>query len=215
MILSNAPSAICPWPTAIELTQDGVAYEPGRGFGHARLDGQPVLRRCLDDAHVTHAHERQVERAWDGRGREREHVDLGLELLQALLVGHAETLLLIDHDEAEILEVDVLAEQTMGADDDVHRARFEPRQRVLLLTLGHETAQRTHGHGIGRETLLERDQVLGREHRRGHQYRHLRARLDGLEGGAQRNLGLAVSDIAHDQAIHGRVPLEIGLDVDR
>ncbi len=99
---------------AVELAQDGVSHQPGRSLGHPRLDGQPVLRRRLDDAHVAHAHERQVERARDGRGREREHVHLGLELLEALLVGHAEALLLVDHDQAEVLEVDVLARAAGG-----------------------------------------------------------------------------------------------------
>ena len=56
--------------------------------------------------------------------------------------------------------------------------------------------------------------MLRREDGRGHQDRHLRAGLDGLEGGAQGDLGLAVADVAHDEAVHGRVPLEVGLDLD-
>ncbi len=44
------------------------------------------------------------------------------ELLQLLLVPHAEALLLVDDDQAQILELDVLREQPVRADDDVHRA---------------------------------------------------------------------------------------------
>ena len=46
----------------------------------------------------------------------------GAQLLQPLLVRDAEMLLLVDDDQAEILELDGLAEQRMRADDDVDRA---------------------------------------------------------------------------------------------
>ena len=45
------------------------------------------------------------------------------QLLQPLLVLDAEMLLLVDDEQAEIGELDVLAEQRMGADDDVDRRR--------------------------------------------------------------------------------------------
>ena len=41
---------------------------------------------------------------------------------QLFLVRDAEMLLLVDDDEAEILELDGLAEQRMGADDDIDGA---------------------------------------------------------------------------------------------
>ena len=56
--------------------------------------------------------------------------------------------------------------------------------------------------------------MLRREHGRGHQHRHLRARLDGLEGGPDGDLGLAVAHVAHDEAVHGRVALQVRLDLD-
>ena len=199
---------------AVQLAQDGVAHEAGGRFRDPCLDGQPVLRRRLDDAHVAHAHERQVERARDGRGRERQDVHLGLELLEALLVRHAEALLLVDDDQPEVAEADVLAEQAVRADDDVHAARGQPGQRLLLLGAGHEARQRADRDGVGRETLAEGDEVLRGQHRRGHQDRHLRAGLDGLEGGAQGDLRLAVADVADDQAVHGRVALQVVLDLE-
>ena len=47
---------------------------------------------------------------------------LGAQLLELFLVRDAEMLLLVDDDQAEVLELDRLAEQRMGADDDVDRA---------------------------------------------------------------------------------------------
>ena len=58
---------------------------------------------------------------------------LGAQLLQPLLVADAEMLLLVDHDEAEVLELDGLAEHRVGADDDVDAAFGEPLLGLALL----------------------------------------------------------------------------------
>ncbi len=62
------------------------------------------------------------KRARDRGGGEREHVDVGLQLLDRLLVAHAEPLLLVDHEQSQALEADVLGEQPVRADDDVDLA---------------------------------------------------------------------------------------------
>ena len=48
--------------------------------------------------------------------------------LMRLLVRDAEALLLVDDQQAEILEHHVLRQQAMGADDDVDLAGGEPRE---------------------------------------------------------------------------------------
>ena len=75
---------------------------------------------------LAHAGQRQLQRARDRRRGQGQHVDVGAQLLQPLLVGDAEMLLLVDDDQAEVLELDRLAEQRVGADDDVDRAVGEP-----------------------------------------------------------------------------------------
>ena len=45
--------------------------------------------------------------------------------------------------------------------------------------------------------------VLGDQQGRGHEDSGLIAVLDGLEGGAHGDLGLAVADVAGEQAVHG------------
>ena len=47
------------------------------------------------------------------------------ELLDRLLVLHAEALLLVDDEQAEVLEVDVLGQQAVGADHAVDLAVAE------------------------------------------------------------------------------------------
>ena len=53
--------------------------------------------------------------------------------------------------------------------------------------------------------------LLGEDRRR-HQQHHLLAVLHRLERGAQRDLGLAVADVAADQAVHRPRRLHVGLD---
>ena len=128
-------------PSPIELAQDRVAHQPGRRLGDARLDRQPILGRRLDDAHVAHAGECQVQRPRDRRGRQRQHVDLGPHLLEPLLVGHAEALLLVDHDEPQVAELDVLGQQPVRADDQVDRPGGEPGEDLPLMLGVHEARQ--------------------------------------------------------------------------
>src|SRR5208282_4574034 len=66
----------------------------------------------------------------NGRGGKRQHVHLGAQLLQPLLVADAKMLLLVDDDEAEILEADALAKHSMGADDDIDAALGEACLRL-------------------------------------------------------------------------------------
>jgi hypothetical protein len=81
-----------------------------------------------------------LQGARDRRRREREHVDARLEGLDALLVGDAEALLLVDDQQAEPLEVHVLREQAVGADHDVDGADLRPADHLVLLRLRLEPA---------------------------------------------------------------------------
>ena len=62
------------------------------------------------------------------------------------------------------------------------------------------------------QALGERAEVLLGEDRRRHQHQHLLAGVRRLERGAQRDLGLAVADVAADQPVHRALGLHVGLD---
>lgn len=68
-------------------------------------------------------------------------MNVGLERLQPFLVRHAEPLLLVDDDEAQPLELDILGEQRMGADDDVDIARGRAVLDLLRLARGDEAGK--------------------------------------------------------------------------
>ena len=127
---------------AVALAQERLAHHDRIERRDERAHRQPIDRRRGDDRHFAHAGERELQRARDRRRGEREHVHLGAQLLELLLVRDAEMLLLVDDDEAEIPEFDGLAEQRMGADDDVdgavgdaffHLGEFGRRRRAARL----------------------------------------------------------------------------------
>ena len=127
---------------------------------------------------------------------------LGAQLLELLLVGDAEMLLLVDDQQAEVLELDGLAEQRMGADDDVDGAVGEALLRLGKLRARNEPRGLRDLHREAAEALGEGLGVLAREQRGRHDDRDLLAVHGGDEGRAQRHLGLAEADVAADEAVH-------------
>ncbi len=121
-------------PAAVALAHDRFA-DRHRVVGHHKgAHRQAVDRRRGDDAHLAHPGQRQLQGARDRRRGHRQHMDVGLELLQLLLLRDAEMLLLVDDQEAEMGELDVFCEQRMRPDDDVEQAFGElllDRPRVL------------------------------------------------------------------------------------
>ena len=125
----------------------------------------------------------------------------------------AEALLLVDDQQAEIAELDVLRQQPVRADEDLDLAGLEILERRLLLGLGAEPADHVDADGKRGEAILQRLQVLEREDRGRREDRHLLAVHHGLERGAHRDFGLAVADVAAEQAIHRRRRFHVALDV--
>jgi hypothetical protein len=127
---------------------------------------------------------------------------LGAELLELLLMGDAEMLLLVDDNQAEVPELHGLAEERMGADDNVdiavgeallHRRQFLGRNEAR----GLRDLDR-----IAAQPLGKRLEMLAGEQSRRHHDRDLLAVHGGGEGGAQRHFGLAEADIAADEPVH-------------
>ena len=120
--------------------------------------------------------------------------------------------------QAEIGELDALAEQRMGADDDVDVAVFDARLDLGELLGGDQARGLRDLHRQAREALGEGLEVLARQQRGRHHHRDLLAGHHGDEGGAQRHLGLAEADIAADQPVHRPAGGEIvqhGVDAGR
>ncbi len=76
-----------------------------------------------------------------------------------------------------------------------------------------EAGQRLDAQREAGEPLGERLVVLLGEQRGGNQHCDLLAVLDRLERGPDRDLGLAVADVAGDQPVHGDLAFHVGLDL--
>ena len=77
-------------------------------------------------------------------------------------------LLLVDDQQAEIGELDALAEQRVGADDDIDVARFEPRLDLGALLGADEARGLRDLHREAAEALGEGVEVLARQQRGRH-----------------------------------------------
>ena len=87
-------------PAAVFLAQDRLADDHrviGQNEGAHR---QPVHWRRRDQAHFAKPRQRLLQSPRDRRRRQGQHMDVGLQFLQPLLVGDAEMLLLVDDQEA-------------------------------------------------------------------------------------------------------------------
>ena len=180
---------------------------------HIGQHRQAVFGRGGQRGHFADAGHGHLQRARDRRRGQGQHVHIGAQCLQRFLVFHAETLLLVDDDEPQILERDLGVQQFVRADDHVHRAGPQALDGPVDLLGGLEPA---HGRHIDREPFepfAEGLVMLLDQQRGGHEHGHLLAVLHGLEGRAQRDLGFAKAHVAADQAIHRHGLLHIGLDL--
>ncbi len=99
---------------ALELVLDRLAHHFLRERQDGGLHRHAVLGRRLDHRQVAHSGERELQRARHRRRGHRQHVDLLLPLLEPLFLRHAETLLLVDHQERQARQLDVLRQQRGG-----------------------------------------------------------------------------------------------------
>ena len=103
----------------------------------------------------------------------------------------------------------------MRSDDEVDCPCAKAVDRGPLLHRRDEARQEPDRDRECPEALLEGREVLRGEHGRGHEHGNLLPVLDRLERRPQRDLGLAVADVAHDEAIHRLDGLHVELDLGR
>ena len=188
---------------ALQLAHHRLADQALGERRDERLDRQSLLGRRGDDRKVADAFQRHGERARDRRRGKREHVDVGAQPLQRLLLAHAEAMLLVDDDEAHPRQLDVAAEQLVRADDDIELALRQPREDFIALLRRLEARELRNAHRPLGEAVVERLEVLLGKERGRAKHDHLLVIRHRDESGAQRDLGLAEAHIAADQAVHG------------
>ena len=189
-------------PLPVELPQHGLADQFGIEARDAGFHRQPVFGRGFQVRDVADADQAHVQRAGDRRGGHRQHVDGLPHGLEAFFDFDAEPLLLVDDDQAQVVELHVRLHEAMRADDDVHRAGGQPLDDFGLLPRRGEPREGGNREGKLGHPRREGPQMLLGKDRRRHEHRHLVAGIDRLEGRPHGHLRLAVAHVAAQQAVH-------------
>ena len=95
---------------AVALAHDRLADRHRVIRHHERAHRQPVDRRRSDQAHFAHPRQRQLQGAGDRRRGQRQHMHIGLQLFELLLLRDAEMLLLVDDQQPEMGETHILGQ---------------------------------------------------------------------------------------------------------
>ena len=127
------------------------------------------------------------------------------------LVRHAEALLLVHDEQAEILELHVLAQELVRADDKVALSRSEVCEQSCRLRAGLEAAQYADVHREAEEPLQRRLIMLLGKHCRRHKYRRLLAVEHAFHHRAHCDLGLAEANVPAQQSVHRHGGLHVPL----
>ena len=196
---------------AAHLEVDGLGDDFLVERVHFSLHRVTVGRRCLDDGHVTCPHKGELQRAGDGRGSHGERVDIDLQLLELLLHGDAELLFLVDDKQAEVLEMDVLADEPVRADEDVDLTLLQFLQDTAHVSRLACTAEVVDAAGEVLQTVAERAVVLVGKDSRGDKHSDLLVVTHGLERRTHGDFRLAEPDVTTHETVHRTVALHVGL----
>ncbi len=188
---------------ALQLAQHRLADHARALVAHEGLDRQAPLRRGGDHRQVAQAFQRHAQRARDGGSGEREHVHFGAQLLHLLLVAHPEAVLLVDDEQAQVVELGGFTQQLVRAHHDVHRAVADALDGRGDLLAGAEARDLRDLHRPLGEAVHQRLVVLLGQQRGRREEGHLLAAGHRHEGRAQGDFGLAEAHVAADQPVHG------------
>lgn len=109
----------------------GAAEEVGLVLGGDDMagDGRAAGGELVEDGGLQVAEDGHRDRTGNGGGRHDQEVRRLLPLgTQRVALFHAEAVLLVDDDQAEVVELDLVLDQRVGADDDPGLARDEVEQ---------------------------------------------------------------------------------------
>ena len=178
-------------------------------------DGLPPRRLLVEAGDIHVAIAREQKRARDGRRRHDEKLGAAAAslALQREPLMHAETMLLVDHDQAEIAELDALLKESVRADENVDATLFERGEDGLALAAALASREQGDAEPRGLAERGDRLHVLAREKLGRRHQRALRFRLDRAGKREQRHHRLAAADIALQQAQHAVRAREVGVDL--
>ena len=196
-----------------QLPPAGFLHQLAVIFHDIGLDRTPVHRRLLKQAHIPDPHQTHMQGPGNGSRRERQHIHRLPKLLDLLFMPHAEALLLIDHQEAEVMKCHVLGQQPVGPDHDVHGPFRQALQRLFRFLRRTEAGQHADIYGVACQPLDKGVKMLLCQNGGRHQVSHLPVVLYRLKCGTDRHFGLAEAHIPADQPVHDLIGFHIPLGI--
>ncbi len=124
---------------------------------------------------------------------------------------HTEALFLINDQKPKVFELQVISQNPVSADHNVHQSPLRILHGLLLLCGSPETAHQIYTHREILHPLQKRVVVLLRQDGRWHQIDHLLILLHRLERRPDGNLCFPVSYVPADQTVHNLSALHIPL----
>ena len=187
--------AALPADEAVQPLAQRLAHEEG-------LDRPAAGRQLADDGHVQIAVGDQRQRARDGRGGHDKQMRAAALLGELRPLGHAEAVLLVGHNEAEVAEHNGLTQKRVRADDQLRLAGGELFTCGALLHGSSGAGQQQHAHAERPEQLRERPRMLLGQNFRGCHEGGLPAVPDGAEARGSCDHRLAAADVALHEPVH-------------
>jgi hypothetical protein len=115
----------------------------------------------------------------------------------------SEAVLLVDHGDGQVVQRDAFLDERMRPDEDL---------RAFELVLHGARLQRDADSEVGADRLQGEEVLLGKGLGRSHE-RALLAALDGAQERVEGDDGLSGPDVALQEALHGPLAAQIGVDL--
>jgi hypothetical protein len=146
-----------------------------------------------------------------------QYVWLGLVRLlhQLEALQYAEAVLLVDHHQAQLVELDFLFNQGVRSDDQLRLAAIDEAARLALAVFVERAGEQNDAIAAGRalKQLARGQKMLRGQNLRGRHQGCLVAVFHGHQHGLQRDDGLAGAYIPLEQTAHGAGAAHIGHDL--
>ena len=195
------------------LADEGEGPGALLGGDESGLDGAATGGHFGDATDVEVAVDGEGEGAGDGGGGHDEDVGIDAHAAHAGALVDAETVLLIDDDEAEAGELGFVGDEGLGADDDVDFAGGDALPGFAAFGFGEGAGDEFDGDILISKDFVEGGQVLLGQELGGSHDGGLESGADAGEKGAGGDDGLAGADIALEETVHGDGLLDVVEDV--
>ena len=127
-----------------------------------------IRRGRTDNRHIPRPHQRKLQRPRDRCRRHGNGIHIQFQTFQLLLHRHPKLLLLINHQQTEVLKFYIIACQTMRSDDNIHLPRFQIFQNPLNISTFFHPADILDPARHPLQTFLESIIMLISQNRRRH-----------------------------------------------